>query len=76
MELVGVFTRLPDPAYTPYTLVSIVYLCEVIGGELRGSHEDVGLEWRCIEGVEEWHANQLPMVEAAREAWRKRQPEG
>ena len=71
-ELVGVWSRPPDPAYTPYTLVSIVYLCDVVGGELRGSHEDVGLEWRHIEDVEEWHANQLAMVQAAREAWRRR----
>lgn len=72
LELVGVFSRPPDPAYTPYTLVSIVYLCEVVVGELRGSHEDVGLAWREIEDVDDWHANQWTMVEAAREVWRRR----
>ena len=70
VRLVDVFTRLPRAEYTPYTLVSVVYLCEVTGGELRGSHEDLGLVWSAIEGVEDWHGNQRAQALAAREAWR------
>ncbi len=69
-ELVGVFTRLPDPRYTPYTLVSVVYLCEITGGELQHSQEDEGLEWWRIEDVLAWHATQERYAEAARAVWK------
>lgn len=69
VRLVDVFTRLPRAEYTPYTLVSAVYLCEVIGGELRSSHEDLGLAWSEIEDVSDWHGNQREQALAARAVW-------
>lgn len=69
VQLVDVFTRLPRAEYTPYTLVSVVYLCEVVGGELRSSHEDLGLQWWRIDDVPEWHADQEMQARAAREIW-------
>lgn len=70
VQLVGVYTRLPRAQYTPYTLVSVVYLCKVTGGELRRSHEDLGLAWSRIEDVADWHGNQREQARDAREAWR------
>lgn len=54
VQLVDVFTRLPSAEYTPYTLVSVVYLCEVTGGELRSSHEALGLQY--------WHLGRRPRL--------------
>ncbi|MBA4179362.1 MAG: NUDIX hydrolase [Anaerolinea sp.] len=70
VQLVDVFTRLPSAEYTPYTLVSVLYLCEVTGGELRSSREDLGLQYWHIEDVPEWHGAQQAQAIAAREAWR------
>jgi ADP-ribose pyrophosphatase YjhB (NUDIX family) len=68
-ESVGVFTRLPRADYTPFTLVSVVYLCEVIGGELRSSHEDLGLQYWNLEAVPAWHGDQEIQAQAAHQKW-------
>lgn len=70
VQLVDAFTRLPSAEYTPYTLVSVVYLCEVTGGELGSSHEDLGLRYWHIEDVPIWHGAQQAQAVVAREAWR------
>lgn len=54
-EFVGIYTRLPSPEYGPHTLVSVTYLCEVVGGELSGSHEDEGLAYWDLDDVPVWH---------------------
>jgi ADP-ribose pyrophosphatase YjhB (NUDIX family) len=69
LELVGVFTRLPRAEYTPFTLVSVVYLCEVIGGELRSSHEDLGLRYWNLEDVRAWHGDQEIQAREAYQKW-------
>jgi ADP-ribose pyrophosphatase YjhB (NUDIX family) len=69
LELVGVFTRLPRAEYTPFTLVSVVYLCEVIGGELQSSHEDLGLQYWNLEDVPAWHGDQEIQARAAHQKW-------
>ncbi len=43
LELVGVYTRLPSIEYGLYSLVSMVYLCEMTGGTVQHSHEGLGL---------------------------------
>jgi ADP-ribose pyrophosphatase YjhB (NUDIX family) len=68
-DLVGVFTRMPRAEYTPFTLVSVVYLCEVIGGELRSSHEDLGLQYWNLEDVPAWHGDQETQARAAHQKW-------
>lgn len=73
VRLVDVFTRMPRAEYTPYTLVSVVYLCEVTGGDLRSSHEDLGLAWSVIEDVTRWHGDQREQAVAARAVWRTAQ---
>ncbi len=70
LELVGVYTRLPNIEYGLYSLVSMVYLCEIIGGTLQGSHEDLGLQYWKLEEVPIWHSD---MEQKARDARAKYQ---
>lgn len=72
LELVGVFTRFPMKEYTAFTLVSTVYLCEAVGGELRGSHEDLGLAYWELDEVPVWHGHQEEQARLAHALWRKR----
>jgi ADP-ribose pyrophosphatase YjhB (NUDIX family) len=65
LELVGVYTRLPNIEYGLYSLVSMVYLCEVTGGTLQRSHEDLGLQYWNLEEVPVWHSD---MEQKARDA--------
>jgi ADP-ribose pyrophosphatase YjhB (NUDIX family) len=69
VDLVGVFTRLPRAEYMPFTLVSVVYLCEVIGGELHSSHEDLGLQYWNLEDVPAWHGDQETQARVAHQKW-------
>lgn len=55
VELVDVYTRYPSAEYGPHTLVSATYLCDVVGGELSGSHEDEGLGYWAVDDVPVWH---------------------
>jgi ADP-ribose pyrophosphatase YjhB (NUDIX family) len=71
LELVKVYTRLPNPEYGLYTLVSTVYLCEVTGGVLTRSHEDLGLEYWDIEEVPIWHSNMESHARDAHTIWLK-----
>ncbi len=65
LELVGMYTRLPSVEYGLFTIVSTVYLCEVFGGTLQRSHEDLGLQYWNLEGVPIWHSD---MEQKARDA--------
>jgi ADP-ribose pyrophosphatase YjhB (NUDIX family) len=71
-ELVMVHTRPAARNHAPFTLVSIVYLCEVIGGTLTRSHEDVGLQYWQIEDVPIWHFEMREKALAARAIWERR----
>jgi ADP-ribose pyrophosphatase YjhB (NUDIX family) len=73
LELVKVYTRFPNAEYGLYTLVSTVFLCEVIGGVLTRSHEDLGLEYWNIEEVPIWHSNMEAHARDAHRLWLKRQ---
>jgi 8-oxo-dGTP pyrophosphatase MutT (NUDIX family) len=66
LELVGIYTRLPSIEWGLFTIVSTVYLCEVIGGTLQNSHEDLGLQYWDIEEVPVWHGNQEQQARDAR----------
>ena len=73
-ELVGVFTRFPNPEYSGFTVVAVAYLCEVMGGELRGSHEDLGLRYWPLDDVPVWHGHHEAMARAAHARWLAGQP--
>jgi ADP-ribose pyrophosphatase YjhB (NUDIX family) len=73
-DLVGVFTRKPGMGYGPHTAVAIIYLCEVLGGTLQGSHEAPEVRYWWIEEVPGWHELHRTYAEAARAAWKELQP--
>jgi 8-oxo-dGTP pyrophosphatase MutT (NUDIX family) len=72
LELVGVYTRLPSIKWGLFTIVSTVYLCEVNGGRLQNSHEDLGLQYWDIEEVPVWHGNQAQQARDARAKYQTR----
>ena len=56
-RLVGVFTRFPETDFSPHTMVAVVHLCEVLGGELTLSHEGLDLKYWDLDAPIRWHAN-------------------
>jgi ADP-ribose pyrophosphatase YjhB (NUDIX family) len=76
LELVKVYTRFPSAEYGLHTLVSTVFLCEVIGGVLTNSHEDLGLQYWDIKEVPIWHAAMESHAKDAHAIWLKRQALG
>lgn len=73
-ELVGVFAREAGAHGNPHSVVSVVYLCDAIGGELRAQpHEVREIAWRSIDDVDNWHHHHETLARAALEAhWRRR----
>lgn len=68
-QLVGVFTRKASAKNGPHTMVAVVHLCEIVGGELTLSHEGRALEYWRLEDVSHWHPNHDKYAFAAREMW-------
>ncbi|MBA3943532.1 MAG: NUDIX hydrolase N-terminal domain-containing protein [Herpetosiphonaceae bacterium] len=73
VQLVDVLTRLPSMHNGPHTMVSVVYLCEIIGGTLQLSHEGLELSYWRIEDVPTWHPEHRERAEASYAAWQTRQ---
>ena len=73
-RLVGVFTRLPSAANGPHTMIAVVHLCEITGGELRLSHEGSALRYKPIDEVQDWHATHEKYARAAYTMWRSEDP--
>jgi ADP-ribose pyrophosphatase YjhB (NUDIX family) len=73
-QLVGVFTRMADGRYGPHTLVSIVHLCNVVGGELTLSHEGLALRYWPLEAVGRWFATHEQYARAAHAMWQSDRP--
>ena len=69
-QLVGVFTRMPNAKNGPHTMLAIVHLCEVAGGELTLSHEGSALRYWSIDEVQNWHATHERYARAAYEMWK------
>jgi ADP-ribose pyrophosphatase YjhB (NUDIX family) len=72
-ELVGVFAREAGTHGNPHSVVSVVYLCEAIGGDLRPQpHEVREIAWRSIDDVDNWHHHHESLARAALEThWRR-----
>jgi ADP-ribose pyrophosphatase YjhB (NUDIX family) len=69
-HLVGVFTRLPNARCGPHTMVAVVHLCEIVGGELTLSHEGTALRYWPLDEVPVWHANHEKYARAAHACWK------
>lgn len=72
MELVGVFHRPASAEYGPHSLISVVYLCEVIGGTLTLSHEGLDLRYWHLEDMQEWHATHGNYAAVAHKVWQEK----
>lgn len=72
VELVGVFTRPPDPAWGLFTMVAVCFLCEVQDGKLTLSHEGLDLRYWAIDEVTDWHGTHEIYTRAAFTLWRDR----
>ena len=72
-QLVGVFSRKPHAGHGPHAAVGVVYLCNVIGGALRQSHEIREARYWRIEEVPGWHELHQKYAEAAHLAWKELQ---
>ena len=69
-QLVGVFTRMPSARNGPHTMIAVVHLCDVVGGELTLSHEGTDLRYWPIDEVQDWHADHERYARAAYTVWR------
>ena len=67
-ELVGLFPRPAGGGNGPHGVISILYLCAVVGGTLACSAEGLELRYWEIEEVPEWHAHHERLARAARDA--------
>ena len=70
-RLVDVFTRYPSAENGPHTIVSAIYLCEVVGGEMRLSNEGSDLQYWPIDAVDDWHRDHAEFAAAAHKVWRE-----
>ena len=72
-QLVGVFTRVAGAQTGPHSMIAIVHLCEVTGGQLTLSHEGLALRYWAIDEVENWHATHEQYARAAQQMWQAEQ---
>jgi 8-oxo-dGTP pyrophosphatase MutT (NUDIX family) len=54
VELVDVYELPPGTEYDPHGAVTLVYLCERVGGELDSSREAQAVEWQFVDDVTAW----------------------
>ncbi len=70
LRLVDVFTRLPSAENGPHTVVSVVYLCEIVKGEIHLSHEVADVRFWQIEAVKDWHRDHAKFATRAHAMWK------
>lgn len=71
-QLVGVFTRKANVGFGPHSAIAIVYLCNVVGGTMRRSHEITEARYWWIHEVPGWHELHRTYAEAAHTVWMAR----
>ncbi len=76
-RLVGVFGRPAGVDGHPHSVVSVVYLCDAIGGALQPQpHEVREVAWRNASEVDAWHHHHEALAHAALEAHLRRVIDG
>ena len=68
-QFVGVFTRKASAKNGPHTMIAVVHLCEVVGGELTLSPEGRALQYWPLDNVKNWHPNHDKYARAALKVW-------
>ncbi|WP_420642843.1 NUDIX hydrolase N-terminal domain-containing protein [Candidatus Leptofilum sp.] len=71
-QFVGVFTRKASAKNGPHTMIAVVHLCKIIGGELKLSHEGSDLRYWSLDEVEHWHPNHDKYARAAHKMWQSK----
>lgn len=73
VQLVDVFSRQASLENGVHSMIAVVYLGRVTGGQLRLSHEGLALEYRAIEDVPpaDWHGIHRRYALAARPVWQR-----
>jgi ADP-ribose pyrophosphatase YjhB (NUDIX family) len=72
LQLVDVMFRPASTEYGPHAVVSVVYLCEVHGGEIELSHEVLEARYWLIDDVPIWHKDHLKFARAGHTVWTAR----
>jgi 8-oxo-dGTP pyrophosphatase MutT (NUDIX family) len=68
--LIGVFTRRAGARCGLHSMIAIVHLCEVTGGELTLSHEGLDLRYWPLDAMQNWFATHERYARAAYAAWK------
>jgi ADP-ribose pyrophosphatase YjhB (NUDIX family) len=76
VQLVDVIFRPASARAGPHAVVSVVYLCEIRGGDMTFSHEVVSARYWHISEVPAWHQNHEQLARAALPAWEQRHGSG
>ncbi|MDQ4080078.1 MAG: NUDIX hydrolase N-terminal domain-containing protein [Gemmatimonadota bacterium] len=74
VQIVDAIFRPASAEGGPHAVVSVVYLCEIRGGEIAPSHEVLSARYWRISDVPAWHRNHAQLATAAHTAWTKRVP--
>lgn len=72
VRLVDVMFRPASAIYGPHAVVSVVYQCEVRGGEMTLSHEVLAARYWAIDEVPVWHKDHAKFARAAYAVWTAR----
>lgn len=71
IELVDVFSRKAGADYGPHSMIAVVYLCQITGGERRLSHEGLDLKYWPLEAVDDWHGIHQQYARTAYLHWQR-----
>jgi ADP-ribose pyrophosphatase YjhB (NUDIX family) len=69
IQFVGAFTRKASAQNGPFTMVAIVHLCQIVGGELTLSHEGAALKYWKIDDMDNWHPLHDKYARVAHKMW-------
>lgn len=73
VEVVEVMFRPASVQYGPHAVVSIVYLCRIVGdGAITLSHEVLAARYWSVDEVPRWHKDHLKFARAAHAVWTTR----
>jgi ADP-ribose pyrophosphatase YjhB (NUDIX family) len=73
VQLVDAIFRPASTEGSAHGVVSVVYLCEIRGGDVTPSHEVISARYWRIDDVPSWHQNHAQLARAGLRAWEQRQ---